>query len=219
MAKNGSRTDRQLNFTTVMALLALFVALGGTVYAAATIGAGDIKKNAVRAKHIKNGTVKRADVANNAINAAKLAPGSAGTSEIASGAVTAAKLNVPAQWSNVTYGPGWGPYDASPLNFDTVQCYKDPFGIVHLRGAAEVLDGTATSTIAHLPQACSVFPSNPLNVYASFAGNTLDNTGYGIGPAALWVGIEASGQVLGTDTVLPPIGHGFAVDGVAIGAR
>ena len=219
MTPNGSRTPRHLSFANVVSLLALFVALGGTVYAAATIGAGDIKRNAVRAKHIKSGNVKRADIANNAVNAAKIAGGSVGSSEIAAGAVTAAKLNAPAQWSNVTYATGWGPYDAAPINFNGVQCYRDPFGIVHLRGATERLDGTATTTIATLPEACRTFPSSPLNVYASFAGVTLDNTGYGIGDAALWLGVEASGNLLGTDSLLPPIGSGFSVDGAAIGAR
>jgi hypothetical protein len=41
----------------------LFVALGGTgAYAAAKIGAGDIKKNAVRSKHVKNGTIDAKDI-------------------------------------------------------------------------------------------------------------------------------------------------------------
>ena len=40
-----------------MAYLALFVALGGTTYAAATIGAGDIENDAVRSRHLRNGQV------------------------------------------------------------------------------------------------------------------------------------------------------------------
>jgi hypothetical protein len=46
----------RLTYANVVASLALFVALGGTTYAAATIGAGDIKKDAVRSKHIKSCT-------------------------------------------------------------------------------------------------------------------------------------------------------------------
>ena len=37
-----------------LALIALFVALSGTAYAASKIGPEDIKKNAVRSKHVKN---------------------------------------------------------------------------------------------------------------------------------------------------------------------
>jgi hypothetical protein len=48
-----------------LALIALFLALSGTAYAASKIGTNDIKKNAVRSKHIKNGQVKRLDQAQN----------------------------------------------------------------------------------------------------------------------------------------------------------
>jgi hypothetical protein len=46
-----------------VALLALFVALSGGAYAAAKIGAGDIKKDAIRSKHIKANAVKLSDLA------------------------------------------------------------------------------------------------------------------------------------------------------------
>ena len=52
-----------------LALIALFVAFSGSAYAASKIGPSDIKKNAVRSRHIKNGQVKRPDLAANAINA------------------------------------------------------------------------------------------------------------------------------------------------------
>ena len=48
---------KRLTYANVMATIAVFVALGGGAYAAATIGPGDIKKNAVRAKHIKANSV------------------------------------------------------------------------------------------------------------------------------------------------------------------
>lgn len=56
---------------TVISLMALFVALGGTSVAAVTLS-----KNSVLSKHIKNGQVRRADIASNAINSAKVANGS-----------------------------------------------------------------------------------------------------------------------------------------------
>jgi len=43
-------------------IAAIFIALGGTGYAAATIGSRDIEPNAVRSKHIKDGQVKPEDV-------------------------------------------------------------------------------------------------------------------------------------------------------------
>src|SRR5689334_22001130 len=47
-----------LSFSNVVAVLALFVALGGTSYAAVTL-----KRNSVTTKHVKDGTLKRADFA------------------------------------------------------------------------------------------------------------------------------------------------------------
>lgn len=43
-------------------IVAIFIALGGSAYAAATIGSNDIKPNAIKSKHIKDGQVKSADV-------------------------------------------------------------------------------------------------------------------------------------------------------------
>lgn len=45
-----------------VAFLALAVALSGTAYAANTIGASDIQRNAVRSPHIKAGQVKPSDL-------------------------------------------------------------------------------------------------------------------------------------------------------------
>lgn len=49
-----------------VALVALFIALGGVAWAAATIGASDIEDNAVRTDHIKRGQVKTSDLAGSA---------------------------------------------------------------------------------------------------------------------------------------------------------
>jgi hypothetical protein len=65
---------------TVVAYLALFVALGGTSVAAVTLA-----KNSVKSKHIVNGQVKRADIRNNAVNSAKVADGSLLAGDFAAG--------------------------------------------------------------------------------------------------------------------------------------
>ena len=51
----------------VVALAALFVALGGGSYAAITL-----KKNSVTSRNIANGQIKRVDIANDAINSSKV---------------------------------------------------------------------------------------------------------------------------------------------------
>ena len=45
-----------------LGLIAIFIALGGTAYAANKVGSSDIAKNAVRSKHIKAKQVKPGDV-------------------------------------------------------------------------------------------------------------------------------------------------------------
>jgi hypothetical protein len=59
-----------LTFANVVSVLALVVALGGTgAYAAnELIGSGDIERNAVLSKHIKNGQVNTADFAEGAVD-------------------------------------------------------------------------------------------------------------------------------------------------------
>ena len=56
------RTRIHLSYANVISTLALFLALGGSVvYAAGRIGSNDIKDNAVRSNHIKNGEVTAKD--------------------------------------------------------------------------------------------------------------------------------------------------------------
>jgi hypothetical protein len=52
----------RLTSAHAIALLALVLAMSGGAYAAAKIGAKDIKRNAVRSKHIRNGQVAVADL-------------------------------------------------------------------------------------------------------------------------------------------------------------
>lgn len=54
-----------------VALVALFLALGGSVYAATKIGTSQLKRNAVTTAKIKNGAVKEAKLADGAVTGAK----------------------------------------------------------------------------------------------------------------------------------------------------
>jgi Collagen triple helix repeat (20 copies) len=67
MARIGPR----LNYANVMASVALFVALGGTSYAAATLA-----KNSVKTGQIRNGAVKTVDLGKNAVTGGKVKDGS-----------------------------------------------------------------------------------------------------------------------------------------------
>ena len=59
----------KLSYANVMATLALFVALGGTSYAAATgsIDSREIKNNTIRGKDIRRGAVQSSDVKNGSL--------------------------------------------------------------------------------------------------------------------------------------------------------
>ena len=76
----------------IVALVALFVALGGTAYAAATIGSGQIIDESIKSQDIKNGEVKNADLGTDAVGSGKISDGQVKAADIANGAVTSDKL-------------------------------------------------------------------------------------------------------------------------------
>jgi hypothetical protein len=70
----------RLNSAHVIAVIALFVALGGTAWAAVhlaknSVKAKNIAKNAVTTKKIKNAAVTEPKIANGSVTAKKIAPG------------------------------------------------------------------------------------------------------------------------------------------------
>src|SRR5919204_655399 len=77
-----SKLRGRVSSAHVIALVALFVALGGSAFAAAKIGTKDIKNGAVTAKKIRNQAVKTK----------KIADGAVGNAKIHSAAVTHGKL-------------------------------------------------------------------------------------------------------------------------------
>ena len=84
--------ERLLHPATIIAVIALLVALSGAGYAATTIGTSQLKNNAVTTPKIKNGAVNTAKLKNNAVNASKLASNAVTAAKVANNAVTAAKI-------------------------------------------------------------------------------------------------------------------------------
>jgi hypothetical protein len=80
-----------------IAMIALFIALGGTASAATiaanSVGTKQLKKNAVTTAKIKNNAVTSAKIAAGAVTGAKLAAGAVTGDKIAAGAVTGDKVN------------------------------------------------------------------------------------------------------------------------------
>lgn len=66
-----SKLRPRLTYANVMATVAVFIALGGSSYAAVTLSA-----NSVKSKHLAEGAVKRSDIGKGAVNSAKVADSS-----------------------------------------------------------------------------------------------------------------------------------------------
>ncbi len=138
-------TRMRFSHATVVAYLALFVALGtGGAWALDKVTSKQIAKNAIHSKHIKNGAVK----------SPKLADGTVSTRKLADGAVTADKLAANEPFRDVgspgqpAFENGWANYgdDDSPAGF-----YIDVGGTVHLRGEVITQGGNTAPQIFTLP--------------------------------------------------------------------
>lgn len=91
-------TRNHLSFANVISVMALFVALGGSSYAAVqlsknSVGAKQIKKNAVRAAEINRNAVGASEVRSNAIAGADVADGSIGSLDIGDDAIGSGELS------------------------------------------------------------------------------------------------------------------------------
>jgi hypothetical protein len=93
-----------LSYANVMATIAVFLALGGGAYAAATVGSSQIKSNAILSRHIKNGQVKNADLAANSVGGGKIVDGSVGSPDLGANSVGADKI-IDGSIANSDLGP------------------------------------------------------------------------------------------------------------------
>jgi len=81
----------RINPSLLISMVALFVALGGVSYAAATIGSAEIKNNSVRSKDVKNGDLRGKDLKADTIGASRVLESSLGQVPSAANADTATK--------------------------------------------------------------------------------------------------------------------------------
>jgi hypothetical protein len=162
-----------------VALLALFVAIGGSSYAALRVGSKQIVNNSVRSKDLRNNDVRSADVRNNAltgadINEARLgtvpranAANSAATATSATNATKTATaddanalggiassgyVRTPTEATRLVGTPGNPSFESGYTNLGigaSAGFFKDQFGIVHLQG--DVNPPGFASTIFTLP--------------------------------------------------------------------
>jgi hypothetical protein len=87
-----SKLRGRVSSAHVIALAALFVALGGTAYAAATVGTSDIKDGAVTTNKIRNKAVTRQKIADAAVVTRTIKDNAVKTAKIADAAVTNTKI-------------------------------------------------------------------------------------------------------------------------------
>jgi hypothetical protein len=82
-------------YANVTATLALFVALGGTSYAAATISSADVQNGSLTSADIKNESLKSRDVDNGSLTGGDLKNGSLRAADFKSGDLPAGPQGVP----------------------------------------------------------------------------------------------------------------------------
>jgi hypothetical protein len=187
-----------------IAVVALVLALGGgTVYAARQIGAGDIRKGAIRSKQIRNGAVKTPDLGKRAVKRGKIAPGAVGLRQ----------LGVAARWEPIALAPGYASFAATGTSFGPPECFRDPFGIVHLRGAAENA-GTGTGRVGELPPACWVETGAAANRFEEFLVTRINSLGVGQAAEPAYVDAD-TGEIFLENPVADNAGVAFA--GIALG--
>ena len=76
----------------VIAVVALFVGLGGGAYAAKKIGTNDLRNNAVTSNKIRNNSVTLRKIRNGAVNSSKIRGNSINTAKIRNNAVNSNKI-------------------------------------------------------------------------------------------------------------------------------
>ena len=140
-----NRIRSHLTYANVMATLAVFLVLGGAAYASF-----HLPRNSVRSRNIKNGQVRNKDLADHAVTGQKLAPPSA-WHEVSPLDTRATSVS----WTNIGEGS------------ETAAYYRDPFGVVRLKGTVQCPNNGSTKAIFRLPQGfrpgrSSALPGHPV---------------------------------------------------------
>jgi hypothetical protein len=195
---------KRLTFANVMSVIAVFIALGATAFAATqlpknSVGSKQLKKNAVTAAKIKKEAVTGAKIKKDTVTGAKVNEASLGTVPSAN----LANSLPPLEAVHIVGAPGEPGFENGAKNIPTsglvalnpVGFYKDHDGIVHLQGVAEVGKSSGgVPTVFTLPPGfrpapgkASIFEIFNEALALVFGSNTNVS------------GIELSGKVLGNE--------------------
>lgn len=169
---------------TVIALIALFVALGGSAYALSkgSVKTKHIAKKAVKTKQLGNGAVKTKQLANGAVKGVKIAGGAIGSAQIAPGAVGGTQIAAGAVGgSQVAANSLSGPQiDESGLG--TVPSVEN-FDVIGLRSVAPSASQPSTSAARDAASRVALFTGDGFAIYGKCFTNISD-------PADPWVNGE-----------------------------
>ncbi len=126
-----------LTYANVMSTVGVFIALGGTSYAVASlpknsVGEKQLKASAITSEKIRDGAVTAADLAPGAVRSGPRGPRGADGAVGAAGAAGAPAAGAgPAEsWRALSFSPGWGNWGG----YESGEFRKDQLGVVHLRG-------------------------------------------------------------------------------------
>jgi hypothetical protein len=197
---------RRPSAALVVALIALFVALGGPAYAARLINGADIKKGTVRSKQIKDRTIAVADISKTALKTLEATPnGSVSSIKLADGAVTNGKLDNGAVTGSKLAASSVGPVQLADGTVGTGKLAPNAVT------GAQIADGSLTTADI-----------------ARFAGRfriTAPDLGT-IAPATCWSGEpqglapEQAGADISQDALLvTPLGSGLDERSLSVTAR
>lgn len=132
-----TRIMKALNFSNVIAFVALFVALGGSVYAAGKLNGSQIKPNSLPGNRVKAKT----------LTAKQIKPGSLTGTEIKAGSLTGTQINVStlagvtaSKLASVQYAASVVPLSLGVPTTGTASC---PAGTYVIGGGATVSPETA----------------------------------------------------------------------------
>jgi hypothetical protein len=219
-----ARLLRRPSPATVISLIALFVALGGSGYAAVKISGKNIANKSIAGSKLKNRTITGAKLKNRTITGGKLKRNTLTGSEIQESMLgqvpSASKAETATNATNAQTLQGntpnaFAPASREPVRFvgtvgnppfegnwgnptfagdEEAGFFKDPYGVVHLYGNARRSAGT-DDVIFRLPDGYR--PPQFLYFAAFGAGGTL--TTVDVGP-------DGAVEVIGTDTTFVGLG-------------